>query len=149
MLSKTNNVTYANGIDLLSQENQDCYNQHDQQLITCKYDGGQGYYNRSDQQFITRKHNGGLEQVNTELVPAIVLKEREEWIYQWADNYDVWDNNPFTPTKGNDMRDSHTFNVDTSVFNLTKTKHNGKSKTKIVSGVSTSPNKSDFCIGEL
>ena len=35
MLSKTNNVTHANGIDLLSQENQDYYNRNYQQLITC------------------------------------------------------------------------------------------------------------------
>ena len=69
-------VTHGNGIDLLSQENQDYYNHHDQQLITCKYDGDQGYYNQSDQQFITRKYNGDLEQVNTELVPAIVLEEK-------------------------------------------------------------------------
>ena len=61
MLSKTNNVTHGNGINLLSQENKDYYNRHDQQLITCKHDGGQGYCNQSDQQFIARKHNGGLE----------------------------------------------------------------------------------------
>ena len=45
MLSKTNTATHAKDIDLLSQENQDYYNQHDQQFITCKYDGGQEYYN--------------------------------------------------------------------------------------------------------
>ena len=45
MLSKTNNVTYVNGIDLLSQENQDYDNQHDQQLMTRKHEGGQGYCN--------------------------------------------------------------------------------------------------------
>ena len=48
MLSQTNNVTHAKSIDLLSQDNQDYYNQHDQQPITRKHDGGQGYYNRSD-----------------------------------------------------------------------------------------------------
>ena len=120
MLSKTNNVTYANGINFLSQENQDFYNQHNQRLITCKHDGGQGYYNQSDQQFIARKHNGGLEQVNTELVPNIVLEEKEDWFYQWNNNYYMWDNNPYTPTKGYKMGVSHTFNVDNSVFNLTK-----------------------------
>ena len=45
------------------------------------------------------------------------------------------------------MRGSHTFTGDTDVFNLTKIKHNGKSKTKIVSEVSTS-NTSDFYIGK-
>ena len=36
------------------------------------------------------------------------------------------------------MGGSHTFAGDTSVFNLTKTKHNSKLKTRIVSEVSTS-----------
>ena len=56
-------------------------------------------------------------------------------------------NNPYTPTKGNELGDSHTFNVDTPVFSLTKTKNNGKSKKIIVSEISTS-NKSDFYICE-
>ena len=43
--------------------------------------------------------------------------------------------------------DSHTFTGGTDVFNLTKTKHNEKSKTRIVSEISTS-NKSDFNIGK-
>ena len=37
----------------------------------------------------------------------------------------------------------HTFTGDTDVFKLTKTKYNGKSKTRILSEVSTS-NKLDF-----
>ena len=37
---KKNNVTHVNDINLLSQENQDYYNRHDQQLITRKHDGG-------------------------------------------------------------------------------------------------------------
>ena len=45
MLSKPNNVTHSNGIDLLSQNNQDYDNQHHQQLMTYKHDGGQGYCN--------------------------------------------------------------------------------------------------------
>ena len=65
MLSTTSNVTYTNGINLLSQESQDYGNQHDQQLMTRKHDGGQGHYNKSDQQFIAHKHNGGVERVNT------------------------------------------------------------------------------------
>ena len=42
---------------------------------------------------------------------------------------------------------SSTFTSDTDVFNLIKIKHNVKSKTRIVSEVSTS-NKSDFYIVE-
>ena len=128
-----------------SQEIQDYDNQHDQQLMTHKHDASQGHHNQSNPQFIAHKYNSGVERVNTELEPNNVLEEKEEWCYQSADNYDVWNNNPYTPAKGNEMGGSHTFNVDTSVFNLTKTKtkHNGKSKTRIVSEVSTS-NKSDF-----
>ena len=59
----------------------------------------------------------------------------------------MWNNDSYTPTKGIKMNGSHTFTGDTGVFNLTKTKHNGKSKTIIVNEVSTS-NKSDFYIGE-
>ena len=147
MLLKTNNVTHAKDIDLSSQENQDYYNRHDQQIITRKHDSGQRYYNQSDQQFIVCKQDGGLERVTIELVPDIILEE-EDTVYQWADKYDQWDNSPYTPTNGNEVGGSRTFNVDNSVFNLTKTKHNGKLKTRIVSEVSASHNKPDFYIGK-
>ena len=75
MLSKTNNTTHTKDIYLLSQENQDYYNLHDQQFIARKHGGGQEYYNQSGQQFIARKHDGGLEQVTIELVPDIILEE--------------------------------------------------------------------------
>ena len=117
-------------------------------LVNMMVVSGRGYYNQIDQQFIAHTPNCGLEQVSTELVPNNVLEEKEDWFYQWADNYDVWDNNPYTPTKGNEIGSSHKFNVDTSNFNLTKTKHNKKSKTRIMSEVSASNNKSDFCIGK-
>ena len=103
MLSKSNNVTHAKDIDLLSQENQDYYNRHDQQHITRKHVGGREYYNRNDQQFIALKQDGSLEQVTIELVPDIILEEEEDGFYQWVDKYDLWDNNPYTPTKGNEM----------------------------------------------
>ena len=138
-------MTHTNDINLLSQENQDYTNQHDQQLMTRKHDGCGGHQNQSYQQFIAHKHNGGVEQVNTKLEPDGVLEEKEEWFYQWADNYDVWNNNSYTPTKGNEMVVSHTFDGHNSVFNLTKIKHNRKSKTRIVSEISTS-NKSDIYI---
>ena len=78
----TNNTTNAKGINLLSQENQDYYNQHNQQFIARKHDGGQGYYNLRDQQLITREYDGGLEQVTIELVPDIILEEEEDGFYQ-------------------------------------------------------------------
>ena len=77
-LSKRNNVIHANGIDLLSKKNQDYDNRHDQQLMIRKHDGGQRYCNQCNPLFITHKHNDGVELVNTEFVPASVLKEKEE-----------------------------------------------------------------------
>ena len=101
---------------------------------------------------VDEKNNGGVERTNTGLEPnnilcANILEKKEIQFYQWADNYDVWNNNSYTPTKGNEMRGYHSFTGDTSVFNSTKTKHNGKSKTRIVSEVSIS-NKSDFYINK-
>ena len=87
----------------ISQAHQDCNNRHGQQLMARKHDGGWGYYSQSNPQFIAHKHNRGVKQVNTELVPDIVLEEKEELFYQWADNYDVWNDNPYTPTKWNEM----------------------------------------------
>ena len=43
MLLKTNDVTHTKDIDLLSQENQDYYNQYAQQSITCKHDDSREY----------------------------------------------------------------------------------------------------------
>ena len=48
ILSKTNNETHTNDIYLLSQENYDYNNQHDQQLMTRKHDGGQVHHNQSN-----------------------------------------------------------------------------------------------------
>ena len=142
-------MTHTKGIDILSQENQDYYNRRDQQFITRKYVGGQEYYNWRDQQCIARKYDCGLERVTIELVPDIILKEEEEdGFYQWADKYDQRDINPYTPMEGDETGGSRTFNIDKSVFNLTKTKQNGKSKIRIVSEVSESNNKSDLYIGK-
>ena len=73
------------------------------------------------------------------------MEEKEEWFYRWANMYDEWKNYYYTPTEENKSGSSHTFTGDDSIFNLTKTKHNGKSKTILVSEVSTSV-KSDFYI---
>ena len=79
---------------------------------------------------IDGNNNDGVKRANTRLehdnIPgAHVLEEKEEWFYQWADNYDVWNNHSYTPTKGNGLESLHTFTGDTGVFKLTKTKHNG------------------------
>ena len=82
------------------------------------------------------------------MVPDIILEKEEDGFYLWADNYDQWDNTSYTPVEEDEPGDSHTFTVDNHVFNITKTKRNRKSKTRIVSEVSELSNKSDFYIGE-
>ena len=125
----TNNVTKTPATNVLNQANQD-------------------YYNQRDQQYIGHKYDDDLEQVTIELVPDIILEEEEDGFYQWADLYDQWDNTSYTPLEGDEAGGSHTFNVDNPVFNVTKIKQNGKSKTRIVSEVSESSNKSDFYISK-
>ena len=75
------------------------------------------------------------------------MEEKEGWFYGWADKYDVWNYYSHTSNNENEPSSSHTFTGNNSVFKLTKTKHNRKSKTRIVSEVPTSI-KSDFYIGE-
>ena len=72
----------------------------------------------------------------------IILEEEEDGFHKWADNYDQWD------STGSKTGSFYTFNGDNCVFNLTKSKHNRKSKTRIVSEVSESSNKPDFYIGK-
>ena len=101
---------------------------------------------------VDKNNNHSVERANTVLKPnnilgAHVLEKKEELFYQWTDNYDVWNSNSYSPTKGIEIGGSHTFTSNTDVINLTKTKHNGKSKTKIVSEVSTS-NELNFYIGK-
>ena len=87
----------------------------------------------------------GLKSNNT--LGAYIVEEKEEWFYGWADNYDVWNDYSYSPTKENQLGSSYTFMTNNSIFKLTKTKHKGKSKTRIVSKVPTSI-KSDFYINE-
>ena len=69
------------------------------------------------------------------------------WVYKWADKYDLWNDSSYTPRNENGPGSSHTFTGNNSILKLTKTKHNGESKTRIVSEVPTSV-KSDFYIGK-
>ena len=101
---------------------------------------------------VDENNNDGMKRAHTGLEPnnilgAHVLEEKEELFCQWAANYNLWNNHSYTSTKGNELEGSHTFTGATGVFNLTKTKHNGKSKIRIVSEVTTS-NKLDFYIGK-
>ena len=49
LLTKVLNASGAD-VNLLSQENQNYDNQHDQHLMTCKHDAGRGQHNQSDPQ---------------------------------------------------------------------------------------------------
>ena len=99
----------------------------------------QDYYNWCDHKYIACKYNGGLEQDTLELVSNIILEEED----------DHWNNTSYTPMEGDETRGSHTFYVDNCVFNITKTKRNGKSKTRIVREVSELNDKSDFILANI
>ena len=81
------------------------------------------------------------------ILGAHIVEEKEGWFYGWADTYDEWNNYYYTPTEENKPGNSHTFTGDNSIFKLTKTKHNGRLKTRLVSEVPTSV-KSNFYISE-
>ena len=60
--------------------------------------------------------------------------------------YDEWNGYYHTLTEEDEPGSSHTFTGDNNIFELTKIKRNGKSKTRLVSEVSTSV-KSNFYMG--
>ena len=75
---------------------------------------------------IHENNNDGIKRANTGLEPnnilgAHVLEEKEEWFYEWANNYDMWNDYSYTPTKENELGSSHTFTGDNNIFKLTKT----------------------------
>ena len=78
---------------------------------------------------------------------AHIVKENKGWFYGWINKYDVWNNSSHTSTNENESSSSHTFTGNNNIFKLNKTKHNGKSNTRIVSEVPTSI-KSDLYIGK-
>ena len=80
---------------------------------------------------VDESNNNRVKRANTVLkanniLSAYVLEGKEEWFYQSTGNYDVWNSDSYPPKKGMEMGGSHTFTGDTDVFNLTKTKQNGK-----------------------
>ena len=86
--------------------------------------------------------NDTIQFTDTELksnntLGAHIVKEKEGWFYEWADNYDILNDYSYAPTKEDEPGSSHTFTADSSIFKLIKTKHNKKLKTKIVSKVPT------------
>ena len=80
------------------------------------------------------------------ILGAHIVEEKEGWFCGWADIYNEWNNYYHTPTEENEPGSSHKFMGDNSIFKFTKTKHNGRSKIRLISEVATSV-KSDFYIG--
>ena len=78
-------------------------------------------------------NHGNTKLTDTELksnniLGAHILEEKEGWFYEWADTYHEWNKYYYIPMKENKSGSSHTFTDKDSIFKLTKTKHNGKSK---------------------
>ena len=101
---------------------------------------------------VHENNNGTMKLANTRLksnntLSAHMAEEKEGWFYEWADKYDVGNDFSYTPAKENDPGSSHTFTGDNSIFKLTKTKHNRRLKSRLVSEVPTSV-KSGFYIGK-
>ena len=101
---------------------------------------------------VHENNNGAMKLADTGLkfnntLGAHIVEENEGCFYKWIDSYDVWNDYSYTPTQGNEPGNSNTFTVDNSILKLTKTKHNGRLKTKIVSEIPTSI-KSDFYISK-
>ena len=81
------------------------------------------------------------------IIGAHIMEEKEGRFYEWADTYDEWNDYYHISTEENEPGSSHTITGDNNIFELAKAKHNGKSKTKLVSEVSISV-KSNFYIGK-
>ena len=73
--------------------------------------------------------------------------KKRRWFYVGANTYDGWNDYYHIPTEENEPGNSHTITGDNSIFQHTKTKHKGKSKTRLVSEVTTSV-ESDAFISE-
>ena len=97
-------------------------------------------------------NHGNTKFTDTELksnniLGANIVEEKEGRLFGWADRYDEWNNYFYTPTEENEPGISHTFMGDNSILKLTKTEHNRRTKTRLVSEVPTSI-RWDFYISE-
>ena len=62
---------------------------------------------------VDENNNDSVERANTVLkanniLGAHILEEKEEWFYQCADNYDIWNSDFYSPKKGMELAGSHT-----------------------------------------
>ena len=90
-------------------------------------------------------------------IDAYIVEGKEELLYDWVGTYDGWNGYYQTLTEEDKSGRSHTFmgdnNIfktfagDNDIFKITKIKHNGISKTRLVSVTFTSMN-SDFYTGK-
>ena len=101
---------------------------------------------------VHENNNGTMKLADTRLesnniLSTHIMEEKEGWFYEWTDNYDVWNNYSYIPTKENEPGSSHTCTGDNNMFKLAKKKHNRRSKSRLVSEVPTFV-KSDFYFGE-
>ena len=96
-----------------------------------------------------------MEPYNT--IGAYIVEGNKDSFYDWIDTYDKWNGFYHTPTEENESGSSHTFTGDNNIFKtsagdndiftITKIKHDGTAKTRLVSETSTSLN-SDFYTGD-
>ena len=71
------------------------------------------------------------------MLPNIIAEEKkEEKFYQWVDQYNLWDTTPYTLVTNKVVGNFYIFNLDNPLFNLTKIKRDGTSKTRVVSKLS-------------
>ena len=80
-------------------------------------------------------------------ISAHIVEGRKESLYDWVDTYDKWNEYYHTSIEEDESGSSHMFTDDNDIFAITKIKHNGISKTRLVSDTSTSMN-SDSYTGE-
>ena len=147
MVGNTNVPTMVHNSNKATYTEQDEINDLNEDLRHLRYGLGNNINNDDNQNSHdnTNLANNGLKSNNT--IGTHIVEEKEEWFYEWVDTYDEWNDYYYTPTGENEPGSSHPFTGDNSIFKLTKTKHNGKSKTRFVSEVPTSV-ELDFYIGK-
>ena len=137
MVGNTNITTMVDSSDKATYMEQDEINDLNEALFHLCNRLGENINNANNKNNYdnTNLANNGLKSNNN--LGAHIVEEKEGWFYGWAGTYDEWNNYYHTPTEANEPGSSHTFRSDSSIFKLTKTKHNGKSKKRLVSEVST------------
>ena len=74
--------------------------------------------------------NDVLEENNT--IGAHIVEGNEDSFYEWMDTYDEWNGYYHSPTEEYESGSSHTFTGNNNMFTVTKIKHDGTPKTRLV-----------------